>query len=196
MQHARNLSQLVAGLLLYGLASALMVRAGLGLAPWSVLHQGLSQTLGITFGTATLATGAVILLTWIPLRQRVGLGTIANVLVIGPAADLSLWLLPVESHFALRLMGMLAGIFLTGLASGIYIGAGYEPGPRDGLATGIARKTRFEVRTVRTALELSVLLVGMLLGGTVGVGTLAFALMIGPLFQRSLARFAYSFSQR
>ncbi|GHF15301.1 membrane protein [Streptomyces spiralis] len=179
----RRLCQLYVGLTLYGVSLALMLHAALGLDPWDVFHQGLADRTGLSFGTATLITGVVVLLLWIPLRQRPGLGTVSNVLVIGPTVDATSWLLPTPHGLLLRLLLLTAGIVLNGVASGAYIGAGFGPGPRDGLMTGIHRRTGRSLRLIRTAIELFVLILGVLLGGTIGLGTLVYALTIGPLVQ-------------
>jgi uncharacterized membrane protein YczE len=178
-----RLCQLVFGLVLYGFATALMIRGGMGLSPWSVFHQGLADVTGLSFGTITVLTGIAVLVLWIPLRQRPGLGTILNTLLIGPAADATLAILPAPHNVALRLFLMMAGIVLTAAASALYIGAAFEPGPRDGLMTGLSSLTGRSMRLVRTAIEVVVLVAGFALGGTIGIGTVAFAVMIGPLFQ-------------
>lgn len=179
----RRVPQLLAGLVLYGLSMALLIRAGLGLDPWDVLHQGLSHYLPLTFGTVTIVVGAVVLLLWIPLRQKPGLGTVSNVVVVGVAADVGLWLIPAPDQLALRIAMMISAVVLNGLAGAIYIGSQLGPGPRDGLMTGLAARTRRSLRLVRIGIELTVLLVGVLLGGTIGVGTVLYALSIGPLVQ-------------
>ena len=186
----RRLIQLFLGLALYGFAIALMVRANLGLSPWDVLNEGLSERTGLSFGMIVNIVGAAVLLLWIPLRQRPGIGTIANVFLIGIFADLSLWLLPLAPSLAVGLAMLLLGVLLTGVATGAYIGAGLGPGPRDGLMTGLVKRTGGSVRVIRTGIELTVLGVGWLLGGTVGVGTLIFAFGIGPIVHRMLPRFA------
>jgi uncharacterized membrane protein YczE len=176
----RRLSQLYLGLLLYGVSDAMMLLAGLGVNPWDVFHQGLSRRLGLGVGTWVVIVGVVVLLLWIPLRQRPGLGTISNVLAIGAVIDVVLAVVPAPSAIAPRIVLMLAGVGLNGVATGAYIGAGLGPGPRDGLMTGLAARGH-SIRVVRTGIELSVLGVGALLGGTVGVGTVVYALGIGPL---------------
>jgi uncharacterized membrane protein YczE len=180
----RRFTQLFAGLGLYGASMALMVRSALGLTPWDVLHQGLSRTSGISLGVVVILVGVPVLLLWIPLRQRPGFGTLANLVVVGVAVDAALAVLPeVESRPARGCL-LVAGILLNGLATGLYIGSRLGPGPRDGLMTGIVgRFPRLPVRRVRTVIELTVVGAGFLLGGTVGVGTLAYALAIGPLVQ-------------
>lgn len=179
----RRLPQLVVGLALYGFSMAMMVRAGLGLNPWDVLHQGLAAYLPVSFGAVTVVVGVVVLLLWIPLRQWPGLGTVANVLVIGVTVDLGLALLAAPDHLVSRVVLLLAGIGLNGLAGAVYIGSQLGPGPRDGLMTGLAARTGTSLRLIRTGVELSVLAIGFLLGGTVGVGTVLYALGIGPLVQ-------------
>jgi hypothetical protein len=186
----RRLIQLFLGLALYGFSIALMVRANLGLSPWDVLNEGLSEHTGLSFGMIVNAVGAAVLLLWIPLRQRPGIGTIANVLLIGIFADLSLWLLPSAQSLPTGLAMLLLGVFLTGVATGSYIGAGLGPGPRDGLMTGLVKRTGGSVRVIRTGIELTVLAIGWLLGGTVGLGTLVFAFGIGPIVHRMLPLFA------
>lgn len=179
----RRLVQLYIGLLLYGLAGALQVRSRLGLDPWDVFHQGIARRAGLAIGTVVIIVGAVVLLGWIPLRQRPGLGTVSNVILIGVAMNAALQLLPRADPLALRVTEMCAGVALCGLATGLYIGARFGPGPRDGLMTGLAARTGHSLRVTRTAIELTVLAVGWALGGTVGVGTVLFAVSIGPLAQ-------------
>jgi uncharacterized membrane protein YczE len=179
---ARRVSQLFAGLVLYGVSMALLVESTLGLDPWDVFHQGVSRVTGLSFGMAAILTGIPVLLLWIPLRQRPGAGTIANVLVIGLVVDAALFVLPPVHHLALRITCLVAGIVLNGVATGLYLGARLGAGPRDGLMTGVvARFPRLSTRLVRTTIEVVVLTVGWLLGGTVGIGTVAYALAIGPL---------------
>ncbi|MER6624326.1 hypothetical protein [Streptomyces sp. NPDC000931] len=187
---ARRLFQLYAGLALYGASSALLVRSGLGLEPWNVLHQGLSERTGLSMGVVLTLVGAAVLLLWIPLRQRPGLGTVSNVLVIGAAMDATLAVVPDAHAMAVRVPLMAAGIVLNGAATGLYIAARFGPGPRDGLMTGLNRRTGVSVRLVRTAIEITVVVTGFLLGGTVGVGTLLYAVTIGPLAQLFLRAFA------
>ncbi|MEU2895403.1 membrane protein YczE [Streptomyces sp. NPDC001273] len=187
---ARRLFQLYAGLALYGASSALLVRSGLGLEPWNVLHQGLSERTGLSMGVVLTIVGAAVLLLWIPLRQRPGLGTISNVLVIGAAMDATLAVVPDAHAMAVRVPLMTAGIVLNGAATGLYIAARFGPGPRDGLMTGLHQHTGVSVRLVRTAIEITVVVTGFLLGGTVGVGTLLYAVTIGPLAQVFLRFFA------
>jgi len=184
----RRLAQLYAGLVLYGASMALQIRAGLGLDPWDVFHQGVADRAGLTFGTVVIITGAAVLLAWVPLRQRPGIGTISNVFVIGVTVDVSLALVPAAGSSAAALVMLLAGIGLNGVASGAYIGAGLGPGPRDGLMTGLVRRTGGSVRVVRTTIEVAVLVVGAALGGTVGLGTVLYAVSIGPLVHVLLPR--------
>ncbi|WP_175436925.1 membrane protein YczE [Streptomyces hawaiiensis] len=187
---ARRLIQLYVGLALYGASSALLVRSGLGLEPWNVLHQGLAERTGLSIGVVLTLVGAAVLLAWIPLRQRPGLGTISNVLVIGMAMDATLALTPDAHGWAPRVTLMVAGIVLNGAATGLYIAARFGPGPRDGLMTGLHQLTGVSIRLVRTGIELAVVATGFALGGTVGIGTLLYALAIGPLAQAFLRVFA------
>jgi uncharacterized membrane protein YczE len=189
-QLPRRLVQLYIGLLIYGLAGALQVRSGLGLDPWDVFHQGLGERMGLAIGTVVIIVGVAVLLLWIPLRQWPGFGTLSNAVLIGLAMNWSLELLPGSAPLGLRITEMVIGIVLCGVATGMYIGAAFGPGPRDGLMTGLARRTGRSIRLVRTGLELSVLAAGWLLGGTVGIGTVLFALAIGPLAQFFLPIFA------
>jgi uncharacterized membrane protein YczE len=188
-RHARRLVQLYVGLWLYGFGAALQVRAGLGLDPWDVFHQGGARHLGLAIGTVLIIVGALVLLLWIPLRQRPGPGTVSNVVLIGVALNVSLEWLPDVHTMWLRIATLSLGIVLGGVATGMYIGAHYGPGPRDGLMTGLARRTGRSIRLVRTCLEVTVLVAGWALGGTVGIGTVAYALAIGPLAQVFLAVF-------
>lgn len=176
----RRLIQLGGGLVLYGISDAMMLAAALGADPWDVFHQGLARRTGIPIGTWAILVGAAVLLLWIPLRQRPGFGTLSNVLVIGVVINLALGVLPALQGLPQRILLMLAGVLLNGVATGAYIGAGLGPGPRDGLMTGYAARGH-SLRVVRTAIEVSVLVTGFLLGGTVGVGTLVYAVSIGPL---------------
>jgi uncharacterized membrane protein YczE len=185
---ARRLVQLYAGLVLYGLSMALLVRSGLGVMPWDVLHQGLSRQLGWSLGTVTVVVGALVLLAWIPLRERPGLGTVSNVVVIGVALDAALAVLPEPGPLAVRTALVPAGILLNAVATAAYIGVRLGPGPRDGLMTGLVRRTGRSVRLVRTSIEVVVVAVGWLLGGTLGVATVLYAVAIGPLVQLLLPR--------
>ncbi|MGW5050950.1 membrane protein YczE [Actinokineospora sp. NPDC004072] len=184
----RRLPQLVGGLALYGASMGLQIEAALGLAPWDVLHEALHERTGLSYGTVTALVSVAVLLCWIPIRQRPGVGTVANILVISVSVDLTLYLLPTPQHWAVRAGMLVAGIVLNGLATAAYIGVRLGPGPRDGLMTGLARRSRFSLRVVRTAIEIVVLVTGWLLGGTVGLGTAAYALLIGPLAQAFLPR--------
>ncbi|WP_443063726.1 membrane protein YczE [Streptomyces sp. NBC_00659] len=186
----RRLVQLYAGLALYGASAALLVEAGLGLEPWGVLHQGLAELTGLTIGVVSIIVGAAVLLLWIPLRQRPGLGTVSNVFVVGLAMDGTLALIPDVHSLALRIPLLVAGVALNGVATGLYISASFGPGPRDGLMTGLHRRTGRSVRLVRTVLEVAVVATGFALGGTVGVGTVLYAVAIGPLAQLFLKVFA------
>jgi uncharacterized membrane protein YczE len=181
----RRVRRLLTGLVAMGGGIGLMAEAGLGLGPWDVLHQGLALRTGLSLGSLNIAVGVGVLLLWLPLRQRPGIGTVLNVLVIGLVVDLTLALLPKPEQLAVRVPAMLGGVVLMGVGSGLYIGAGLGPGPRDGLMTGVAARGH-SVRSVRTALEVSVLVLGWVLGGTVGIGTVVLALAIGPLVQASL----------
>lgn len=179
----RRLVQLYLGLYLFGLSAALQVRSELGLDPWDVFHQGVAHHAGLAIGTVSIIVGALVLLLWVPLRQLPGLGTVSNVIIIGLAMNHSLEWLPHTGVTAWRLAYLAAGILLCGLATGLYIGARFGPGPRDGLMTGLAQRTGRSLRLARTVIEVSVLVAGWALGGTVGVGTVAFAFAIGPLAQ-------------
>lgn len=187
----RRLPQLFVGLALYGTSMAMQVHAGLGLNPWDVLHQGLTTKFPLSFGAITAITGVIVLLIWIPLRQRPGVGTVANVVVIAFAVDIALALLPQPTGLAWRITMMVGGIVLNGIASAMYIGARLGPGPRDGLMTGLSARTGWSIRLVRTGIEIVVLGTGWLLGGTVGIGTVLYALAIGPLTQAFLPFFTY-----
>nr|WP_237547060.1 hypothetical protein [Streptomyces sp. SID161] len=186
----RRLVQLYAGLALYGASSALLVAAGLGLEPWNVLHQGLAELTGLSIGVVSIVVGAAVLLLWVPLRQRPGLGTVSNVFVVGLAMDGTLALLPDARSLAVRVPLLLAGIVLNGMATGLYITARFGPGPRDGLMTGLHRRTGRSVRLMRTGVEVAVVATGFALGGTIGVGTVLYAVSIGPLAQAFLRMFA------
>ena len=187
----RRLTQLYAGLVLYGVSMALMIRSGLGLNPWDVFHQGVSRQTHLSIGTVSIIVGASVLLLWIPLRLRPGLGTVSNVVVIGLVVDAALALLPADLPLAARIVLLVAGIVANGAATGLYLGAQLGPGPRDGLMTGFAaRRPGRSVRLVRTIVEVTVLSLGWLLGGTVGLGTVGYALAIGPLAQFFIPIFA------
>ncbi|MGH2447680.1 MAG: YczE/YyaS/YitT family protein [Chloroflexota bacterium] len=176
----RRLIQLYCGLVLYGLSSSLLVLAGLGLDSWNVFHQGLSHHTGLPIGTWSIIVGVVVLLFWIPLRQRPGVGTLCNVVIIGLVIDIVLAHVPSPGALPVRALCLLLGVFLNGVATGAYIGAGLGPGPRDGLMLGLAQRGH-SIRVARTCIEVTVLITGFLLGGSVGVGTLLYALSIGPL---------------
>lgn len=179
----RRVPQLLAGLALYAVSMALMLRAALGLFPWDVLHEGLSKHLPLSFGVITAITGAIVLLLWIPLRQRPGVGTVANVVVIALVVDVALAWIPAPAEPAWRIAMLIGGVVLNAVATAAYVGARLGPGPRDGLMTGLAARTGQAVWLVRTGIEIAVLAAGWLLGGTVGVGTVLYALAIGPLAQ-------------
>ena len=184
----RRLVQLLLGLLLYGASLAVLLRAGLGLAPWDVLHQGLAELTGATVGSMVIVVSFVVLLAWVPLRQRPGVGTIANAVLVGVSLDLTMLVLGEVEQWPWRVAMLVAGVLLNALATALYIGAMLGPGPRDGLMTGLVRRTGRSVRLVRTTLEVGVLVLGWLLGGTVGVGTLLYAVAIGPIVHVLLPR--------
>lgn len=191
----RRLLQLYIGLVLYGVSTALFVHANLGADPWDVFHLGVAKQLGISFGTVIILTGAAVLLLWIPIRQMPGLGTVSNVIVLGLAADATLAVLPPLESMVARSALLAGAIVLNAIATGMYIGAGFGPGPRDGLMTGLHARTGWSLRGIRTAIELSVLLIGWLLGGKFGVGTVIYALSIGPLIQLCLPWFSQPVSR-
>ncbi len=181
-----RLVRLFVGLILFGVGVALMVRAELGLSPWEVLHQGISFNTGILLGTVGILVGLLVLVGWIPLREKLGIGTVANVIVIGIVIDVTLWRMPDEfSSLAIRWTLLVGGVALIGVATSLYIGAGLGPGPRDGLMTGLAKRG-WQIGVVRTGIEVSVLAIGWLLGGTVGIGTVLFAFGVGPVVQATL----------
>ena len=176
-----RLPRLLVGLVLFGIGIAVMVVANLGLSPWEVLHQGISRNTGIPIGTVGILTGIVVLVLWIPLKERIGIGTILNVILIGLVVDLTLWLMPDTIELLwLRWAFMLGGTVVIAFGSGLYIGAGLGPGPRDGLMMGLQRKG-INVGIARIGIEVSVLIIGWLMGGTVGIGTVVFAFGVGPL---------------
>jgi uncharacterized membrane protein YczE len=180
-QLTTRLPRLLVGLVLFGIGIAVMVVANLGLSPWEVLHQGISRNTGIPIGTVGILTGIVVLVLWIPLKERIGIGTILNVILIGLVVDLTLWLMPETIELLwLRWALMLGGTVVIAFGSGLYIGAGLGPGPRDGLMMGLQRKG-INVGIARIGIEVSVLIIGWLMGGTVGIGTVVFAFGVGPL---------------
>jgi uncharacterized membrane protein YczE len=179
----RRFSQLIIGLVLYGLTMAMIIRATLGNDPWDVLHQGMSKHLPITIGTAVIVMSAVVLLAWIPLREMPGVGTILNAVLVGLSADFFLGLIGTPASADGQLALLVGGVFLNGVATALYIGSQFGPGPRDGLMTGLHRRTGVSILAVRTSLEVSVVVVGALLGGVVGIGTIVYAVAIGPLVQ-------------
>ena len=185
----RRLVQLYVGLSLYGLSTAMFIRSDLGADPWNVFHLGVAKLLAMDIGTVIILTGVLVLLLWIPLRLRPGLGTISNVIAIGLAADVALTFIPAIDSLVARSLLLVSAVIVNALATGMYIGAGFGAGPRDGLMTGINARTGWSVRSVRTAIEVSVLLFGWVLGGTFGVGTVLYALSIGPLIQICLPWF-------
>lgn len=183
---ARRVPQLLIGLGLYGASLAMMVRGTLGLAPWDVLHSGFIRHVPMTIGQAVVLFSFVVLLLWIPLREKPGIGTIANAIIVGLAADAALSLLIEPDALAARLALLMGGVVLNALATALYIGSQFGRGPRDGLMTGLARRTGFSLRLVRTVLEVTVVVIGLLLGGVAGLGTVLYALAIGPLAQLML----------
>lgn len=185
----RRVVQLVAGLILFGLGIGLMLQSGLGVPPWDVLHQGLAEQFGLTVGAWSIIVSFLVLLAWLPFSERYGLGTLLNALIIGVIIDLAVYIFPEPESVWLDAVMLCAGILTIAVASGMYIGANLGPGPRDGLMTAISRRG-FSVRRTRWAIEIVVLIVGVLLGGTFGVGTIAFALFIGPLVQFFLPRWS------
>ena len=184
-----RLPLLLVGLFLYGASMAMVLRATLGQIPWDVLHVGVSHHVPLSFGTIVVGVSLLVLIPWIPLRQKPGLGTIGNALLIGPSADLVLSLTSPPDALGWRVLLLLAGVVLNGVATGMYIGSQFGPGPRDGLMTGLARVTGGSLRLVRTGIEVTVVVVGWLLGGVVGVGTVLYAVAIGPLAQLFLPIF-------
>lgn len=183
---ARRIIQLLAGLLLYGVGCAMTVEAGLGVDPWTVLAEGLSIHTGIGIGWIANILGFFVLLLWIPLRQRPGVGTIANILLVGTSMQFALWIFPPVSGVLAQFAVLMGGILVVAIASGLYIGAHFGPGPRDGLMTGMHKRLGWPIWACRALVELTVLLIGWLLGGTVGIGTVLFAFLIGPLVHIAL----------
>lgn len=192
----RRFVQLFVGLFLYGIGIALIVRGELGVAPWDVLTQGIAKQTGWSFGLITVITSGVVLLLWIPIKQKPGFGTVMNALLVGPFADFGLWLIPPGLDLWIRALLLPAGIVVLAIATGLYIGAHFGPGPRDGLMTGLHRVTGWKIWVVRTGIELVVLAAGWLLGGNVGLGTVAFAVLIGPLCGYTIPLFAIRRSNR
>lgn len=185
----RRTVQLLAGLFLFGIGLAFVVRGELGASPWDVLTLGITQRIPLTFGTVNVILSFIVLLFWIPLRQRPGAGTVSNALLVGPSADIGLFLIPETEMLWMRIAFMLTGILMVGFATGLYIGSRFGPGPRDGLMTGLHRVTGRPIWVVRTTIEVSVVVLGWLLGGPVGVGTVLFAILIGPICQHFMRIF-------
>lgn len=192
----RRLVQLYVGLILYGASMGLMIQGNLGLDPWDVLHSGITKHLDVSFGTVVIAMSFLVLLAWIPLRQWPGLGTISNAIVIGLVTDLTLHTVDRPDELWLQIVFMTAGVVVNALAGALYIGAQFGPGPRDGLMTGLVRRTGLSVRLVRTTIEVTVLAIGFAMGGIVGVGTVAYALAIGPLVHVLLPLFTVKLPDR
>lgn len=186
----RRITQLLVGLFLYGIGIAFIVRGAIGAAPWDVLTQGIARHVPLTFGTITILVSIVVLLLWIPIRQKPGIGTLLNALLVGPAADVGFLSIPEVEQLWLRIAYFVIGLLVLSAATGLYIGAAFGPGPRDGLMTGLHRRTGWPIWIVRTALEVTVVVIGWLLGGNVGVGTVAFAVLVGPLCQFFMKIFA------
>lgn len=184
----RRLSWLILGLTTYGATLALIIRAGLGNSPWDVLHQGVARHTPLSFGTTIIVVSLVVLLLWIPLRQVPGLGTVANALWVGVSADATLALVPAPEHLVVQVAMLLVGVLGNAVSTAVYLGAGLGPGTRDGLMTGLHRRTGLSLRVVRTGIEASVVVIGVLLGGRFGVGTVLYAIAIGPLVQVLLPR--------
>ncbi|UZD63713.1 YczE/YyaS/YitT family protein [Brevibacterium sp. JSBI002] len=192
----RRLPQLILGLYLFGASMAMMVNAGLGMMPWDVLHSGIQNHVPLTFGTIITILAFLVLLIWIPLRQQPGIGTILNALLVGPALDLTRMFLPRPEELGWNIALMVTGVVLNGAASAMYIGSQFGPGPRDGLMTGLSRVTGRSIRLVRTLIEVSVVAVGWLLGGVVGIGTVLYAFGIGPITQALLPAFTVELRPR
>ena len=192
----RRITQLLVGLFLYGIGIAFIVRGEIGASPWDVLTQGVANHVPLTFGTITVLTSVVVLLFWIPLRQKPGIGTLLNALLVGPAADVGLAVIPAGQDLWVRIVFFIVGLVVLSAATGLYIGAHFGPGPRDGLMTGLHRVTSWRIWIVRTAIEVTVVLIGWMLGGNVGIGTLAFALLVGPLCQYFMRIFAIRLPER
>ncbi|MCU1442121.1 MAG: putative rane protein YczE [Cryobacterium sp.] len=186
----RRIAQLLIGLFLYGIGIALIVRGAIGVAPWDVLTQGIDKHTHLGFGLITVLLSGVVLLFWIPIKQKPGIGTILNALLVGPSADVGLWLIPAGLDLWLRIIMFALGLLVLAVATGLYIGAHFGPGPRDGLMTGLNKATGWKIWIVRTGIEVVVLAIGWLLGGNVGVGTVLFALLVGPLCNWTIPFFA------
>lgn len=192
----RRWVQLFIGLYLYGMGIAFMVRGEIGAAPWDVMSQGIARHVPLSFGVITILTSIVVLVLWLPLRQRYGVGTLLNALLVGPSADLGLYLIPTGQPLWLRICFFVIGLLVLSAATGLYIGAHFGPGPRDGLMTGLHNRTGWPIWIVRTGLEIIVVAIGWSLGGNVGIGTLAFALLVGPLCQYFMRIFAVKIDER
>ncbi|MFS0912662.1 YitT family protein [Microbacterium sp. 179-I 3D2 NHS] len=186
----RRVTQLLIGLFLYGIGIAFIVRGAIGAAPWDVLTQGIARQVPLSFGTITILVSIVVLLLWIPIRQRPGTGTVLNALLVGPSADVGFSVIPQTDVLWIRVVFFVVGLLVLSAATGLYIGAAFGPGPRDGLMTGLHRRTGWPIWVVRTGLEVTVVAAGWALGGNVGVGTVAFALLVGPLCQFFMRLFA------
>ena len=186
----RRILQLFIGLFLYGIGIALIVRAAIGVAPWDVLTQGIDNHTHLGFGLITVLMSGVVLLFWIPIRQRLGIGTVLNAFLVGPSADVGLWLIPENLDLWLRIILFAAGLLTLAVATGLYIGAHFGPGPRDGLMTGLHKRTGWKIWIVRSGIEVIVLGIGWALGGNVGVGTVLFAILVGPLCNWTIPFFA------
>ena len=184
----RRVAQLIVGLFLYGMGIALMVRAGVGVAPWDVLTLGIEKQTGLGFGLITFIVSLFVMLLWIPIRQKPGIGTVLNVLLVGPFAQVGLWIIPPIDGLLWKILVFASGLLILAIATGLYIGARFGPGPRDGLMTGIHARWGWRIWIVRTSIEVVVLSIGWVLGGDVGFGTLAFALLIGPLVNITIPR--------
>jgi len=184
------------GLFLYGMGIAFMVRGEIGAAPWDVLSQGIARHVPLSFGVITILTSIVVLLLWLPLRQRYGFGTLLYALLVGPSADIGLFLIPVGQPLWLRVGFFVIGLLVLAAATGLYIGAHFGPGPRDGLMTGLHKRTGWPIWIVRTGIEIIVVVIGWSLGGNVGIGTLAFALLVGPLCQYFMRIFAVRIDEK
>lgn len=186
----RRIAQLMIGLFLYGMGIALIVRGAIGVAPWDVLTQGIDNHTHLGFGLITILLSGIVLLFWIPIRQKPGIGTLLNALLVGPFAQLGLWLIPEGLDLWLRIVLFTLGLLVLAVATGLYIGGHFGPGPRDGLMTGLHKRTGWKIWIVRTSIEVTVLGIGWVLGGNVGIGTVLFALLIGPLCNWTIPFFA------